>query len=223
MNAKPHLDIGGAPRRHWWAVLVAVLLAGGLLLAACGGGGGPGVAGAGNTSRTTDPSSNSGGGFPTGNSAKDQAERQADLLKYSKCMRAHGLSDFPDPSNGGIKLQAGQGGDLNPSSPKFQAAEKACKKYMPGGNLTPAQKAAANARAVKYAHCMQTHGVPNFPEPNGQGVIQINGNAPGLDPSSPQFQHAQKACKRYDNGFGTLIKRSLPGGGRSNGNSVGNS
>jgi hypothetical protein len=41
---------------------------------------------------------------------------------------------------------------------------------------------------------MRSNGVPNFPEPNGQGLIQIN--ATGLlEPSSPAFQKAQMASR----------------------------
>lgn len=58
--------------------------------------------------------------------------------------------------------------------------------------LTPAQKAAQLA----YSQCMQTHGVPNFPDPDSQGRILIQG-APGssLDPGSAAFKHAEDVCK----------------------------
>lgn len=56
-------------------------------------------------------------------------------LAYSKCMRDHGLTDFPDPQvssdGGGISLKAPAGLDLN--SPTFQAAQQACQSLMPGG------------------------------------------------------------------------------------------
>jgi hypothetical protein len=58
--------------------------------------------------------------------------------------------------------------------------------------LTPAQKAAQLA----YSQCMQTHGVPNFPDPDSQGRILIQGG-PGssLDPGSAAFKDAQNKCK----------------------------
>jgi hypothetical protein len=56
---------------------------------------------------------------------------QQKMLGFSKCMRAHGIKDFPDPSNGGIRLRAGQGSDLNPDNPQFQAAQKACQGDLP--------------------------------------------------------------------------------------------
>jgi hypothetical protein len=64
-----------------------------------------------------------------------QAKAQAQMLKFSACMRSHGLANFPDPtfSNGGAKLALGaKGSGLNPNSPVFQAAQKACQSVMPG-------------------------------------------------------------------------------------------
>lgn len=61
-----------------------------------------------------------------------QAKAQAQMLKFSACMRAHGLANFPDPkiSGGGIQLSIGRG--LSPNSPVFKAAQKACQSVMPG-------------------------------------------------------------------------------------------
>jgi hypothetical protein len=60
----------------------------------------------------------------------------AQAEKYSRCMRAHGLPDFPDPGTGGagIVIQGGGGpsSDLSPDSPGFQRAQKACRNLMPG-------------------------------------------------------------------------------------------
>jgi hypothetical protein len=69
------------------------------------------------------------GGQPT---PAQQARMQQQLLAFSKCMRTHGIKDFPDPSNGGIKIHAGQAGsDLNPNNPQFQAAQQACQADLP--------------------------------------------------------------------------------------------
>jgi hypothetical protein len=46
-------------------------------------------------------------------------------------MRAHGIKDFPDPSNGGLKLRAGAGSDLNPDNSQFQSAQQACQGNLP--------------------------------------------------------------------------------------------
>jgi hypothetical protein len=72
-------------------------------------------------------------------SPAQQAKALAQMLKFSACMRSHGLPDFPDPtsSGGGIQLSIGgrKGSGLNPSSPVFQAAQKACQSVMPGPKI----------------------------------------------------------------------------------------
>jgi hypothetical protein len=45
---------------------------------------------------------------------------------------------------------------------------------------------------------MRTHGVPSFPDPTfSGGAVQLKsvGGAGGIDPGSPQFQAAQRACR----------------------------
>jgi hypothetical protein len=167
-------------------LLGGALLAGALVLAGCGGGSGsPGVASAGTP--TTSKSSAS------GSSAK------ASPLAFSQCMRAHGIPDFPDPNgNGQLLFQGGgSGSDLNPSSPQFQAAQNDCKSLAPGGpTARTGRKNRANA--LKFSECMRKHGITNFPDPNSQGGIELQGGAGGsLDPKSPQFQSAQSACFHY--------------------------
>jgi hypothetical protein len=89
---------------------------------------------------------------------------------------------------------------MNPDSPAFKNAQKACKKYTPNGGQppSPAQRAAAQAAALKFSACMRSHGVPKFPDPQfsaGRASLQIGRNS-GIDPSSPTFQAAQKACQK---------------------------
>jgi hypothetical protein len=69
------------------------------------------------------------GGRPT---PQQQAQMQQQALAFSKCMRAHGIKDFPDPSGNGIQLKGGPGSDLNPQNPQFQAAQQACGNFLPG-------------------------------------------------------------------------------------------
>jgi hypothetical protein len=142
----------------------------------------------------------------------------ADALKFTGCMRSHGLSDFPDPtvgSNGrpSFSLNASPSSDLNPSSPQFQTAHRACEKDLPNlGGQTPADKAAANTKALKYVQCMRADGEPDYPDPNGQGVIQITNPTGILAPDSPQFQRAEQACQSLDSGFSSIGAASSGGG-----------
>jgi hypothetical protein len=64
----------------------------------------------------------------------------AKLLSFAKCMRAHGLPDFPDPSGAGLQISSsGPSSDLNPDNPTFQKAQKVCQPIlgsMKGGEKT---------------------------------------------------------------------------------------
>jgi len=66
------------------------------------------------------------GGQPT---PAQIAQRQKEMLAFSACMRAHGIKDFPDPSNGGLRVSVQPGGD--PNNPTFQKAQQACRKDLP--------------------------------------------------------------------------------------------
>jgi hypothetical protein len=77
-------------------------------------------------------------------SPAQQAAALKNALKMAQCMRAHGITDFPDPqSQGGrisISLHGSPGSDLNPNDPAFQAAQKVCMPNAPslpkGGGAT---------------------------------------------------------------------------------------
>jgi hypothetical protein len=68
-----------------------------------------------------------------------------------------------------------------------------------GGNHTVMM--AGNAvQGTKFAACMRTRRVPNFPDPNAQGMIQFGS---GIDPRSPAFRSALSACRKLlPSGFG---------------------
>jgi hypothetical protein len=71
--------------------------------------------------------------LPNGGQPPNQAERQqvrAQALSFSQCVRTHGVPNFPDPgSDGRIPDPATVG--IDQGSPKFQAANHACRKYRP--------------------------------------------------------------------------------------------
>ena len=62
-----------------------------------------------------------------------QAQQQANLkqaLKYTQCMRSHGMPDFPDPSanpNGPIGFN-----HVDAGAPAYAKANQACKSVLPG-------------------------------------------------------------------------------------------
>jgi hypothetical protein len=141
-----------------------------VLAAGCGGSNGSGSAGSGST--------------------------KAQFLAYSRCMRGHGVSDFPDPTTpagGGVafSIDAGPGSDLSPNNPTFKAANQACRSLLPAGVQLPTPSSPKIAAEVRWARCMRSHGVPSFPDPNNEGAF----DSAKFDCSSPAFQTASKACK----------------------------
>ncbi|GAA5033040.1 hypothetical protein GCM10023317_84660 [Actinopolymorpha pittospori] len=66
--------------------------------------------------------------------AAEREQNRAASLKYSQCMREHGIKDFPDPNpDGGMRIEMRPGSDMDPRNPKFQAAQEACKSFQPAG------------------------------------------------------------------------------------------
>jgi hypothetical protein len=144
---------------------------------------------------------NAGGSTSTQNDPAGAAK----ALAFAKCMRSHGVSNFPDPTGGELRLQVQKtpnstsvnGVEVN--GPAFQSAMQACHSDLPnGGHPSAAQTAQMKHDALAMSRCMRSHGVPNFPDPqfqsgpNGGVGIRIGGT--GINPNSPAFQAAQKAC-----------------------------
>ena len=159
-----------------------------LLAAACGG---------------SPPSTGAGGSSSTGASTAHQG-----TLAFAQCMRTHGVPNFPDPDSNGF---FGLTGDINRHSAQFQAAQSACRHLLPASYFQPpsqAQQQQDARQALQFARCMRSHGVPNFPDPDSNGLLQVG---PGMD-QLPQYQHAYQAC-RPQLPTHVPLKGVAPGGG----------
>jgi hypothetical protein len=149
-------------------------------------------------------SSSSPGAAATGAGAGNaQNTGSATLVQFARCMRSHGLANFPDPTaQGTFNLPASV-----TSSPQFQSADQACRSLAPPGSLSgqPPTTQQLN-QTVKFVGCMRKHGVPNFPDPARNGTFQLSGGTNPIDPNSPQFKSAFSACHSLlpsSSGFGT--------------------
>ena len=116
-------------------------------------------------------------------------------------MRSHGISNFPDP---GGELPAG----IDTLSPRYQVAQRSCQALLPLGN-GGGPAAGDEQAALEYAACLRSHGESNFPDPIVGHGFQFN-LPTGMDPKSPQFQAAQKACSSWlpNGGKGRVERRS---------------
>ncbi len=147
-----------------------------------------GVAGAG-SSKTTNAAPSSG---PRSSGAL------AEMMSYSRCMRSHGIVDFPGPTPnpagpGGSFSWSGHGAndDLDPDNPRYLAANKACQTLLPDGGQLPPVSAKQLAEEVQMAVCMRSHGVPAFPDPdNSDGAFDLS----NVNRGSAQFKGAFTRC-----------------------------
>lgn len=141
-----------------------------------------------------------GGGGPIA-SAQTGSQPGPGAVTFAKCMRGHGVPQFPDP---GASPGAGSsisilGASLPPTTdikaPAFQSALNTCMKQFLAAHPRPPMSAAAKAGFLRFSRCMRAHGVPNFPDPtfSPTGSVGI-GPGPGTDVNSPAFQHAQQVC-----------------------------
>jgi hypothetical protein len=124
----------------------------------------------------------------------------ASALAYAKCMRAHGVPNFPDPTvldNSHAKgISFPDPGNTEKNSPRFRSAVKGCQRQTGFGQITPAMLQAAMAAGVKFANCMRSQGISDYPDPveNGQGIRLGPGPDSGIDMNSARYKAAQKAC-----------------------------
>jgi hypothetical protein len=162
-------------RRPWRAVVPAAVAGIALLAAACGGG----------------SSSQAAAGSPDFQKA----------LAYAKCMRSHGAPGWPDPNDQGQFFKTAANGA------KFSApasAYQSCTHLLPDhGQITPAQQHQVTLLALKFAGCMRSHGIPDFPDPTGSGFAFLP--PAGFNPQSPQAQAAKQACRKYMNAAGKIL------------------
>jgi hypothetical protein len=181
-------------------VVAATLLGVGVLVAACGGGTpSQGVASLGQTTTTSGSS---------GAQDTSAASRENSALAYISCMRTHGEPNMPEPDfdGGHVSINITGGSGVDPSSPQFARANKACQHLVPdkggasGGNpITPADQ----ADYLKAVACMRSHGITNFPDPSFEDdSVEFNETTP-IDTNSPQYKSALTVCQK-------LIPAGLP-------------
>ena len=99
------------PRSACTAAAIIATAALALLAAACGGG----------------PSSAGSGGSPSA----EGATASPSAVGYSRCMRAHGVPNYPDPPSGGQAPKADPQ-QLGISTSQLQAAQRSCRYMYPG-------------------------------------------------------------------------------------------
>jgi hypothetical protein len=121
----------------------------------------------------------------TGSGDSPSGSTSASVLAFSRCMRSHGVPNFPDPVDE-ADLPKISPEILGVSSSQFNAAEDACRNLLPtgeisgnsrgisasvercivGGVCSPAVTHWLQDKELKYAQCMRSHGLPSWPDPS---------------------------------------------------------
>jgi hypothetical protein len=94
-------------------------------------------------------------------------------VKFAKCMRSNGVSQFPDPgASGKLTIDAvANRSSLDPSTPAFKQAISACKNLEPAGFTGSKRSSQQQQAALKFAQCIRANGVKDFPDPIPSGPL----------------------------------------------------
>ncbi len=137
-----------------------------------------------------------GSSAPAASGGGNDAANAQKAVKFAECMRANGVSEFPDPSaSGGFTIDGiVNGSSLDPNTPAFEQAISACKDLEPAGFMGSKRSPQQMDAALKFAQCVRANGVPDFPDPtwNGPLVNVSNGR------SIPGLQAARQKCLRLN-------------------------
>ncbi|HET8979620.1 MAG TPA: hypothetical protein VFN87_15770 [Solirubrobacteraceae bacterium] len=155
---------------------------------------------------------------PTSTANQSAKSPVAMAYAYSRCMRANGVPNFPDPkvssSPGQMSIKLAVSVQES-DSPKFGSAQKACQHLAPGPQTaSPAQRRAQAQAFLAFARCLRSHGLSRFPDPNSQGQITRQMiSAAGIDLHQPAVLAAAKACVSVTHGVITKadVERAVNG------------
>jgi type II secretory pathway pseudopilin PulG len=169
------------------------------------------------------------GGRPSTSGDSSSARRTTttpSAIAYSGCMRAHGVPNFPDPDSKG-NLRAVGPQQVGVSTPRYQAAEQACRQQLPAGGSLQQQTQqcllAGDCPQVlvqqlltverRYAQCVRSHGIPNWPDPaispkGGRPVFDLSGA--GLDPRSTSYSRDSSQFGAKDRQCRSLVGGTVP-------------
>lgn len=151
-----------------------------------------------------------GGGSSTATTTATTATAQTGALAFARCMRAHGLPGWPDPtSTGGFDKSTLR--QLGYSKSRVRAVEQsACGRFLPADGTpgeTVQQQRTRLADELSFARCMRSHGVRQFPDPDARGELSIEMvRAQGIDTHSPAILQTVRTCLPASHGALTEAK-----------------
>lgn len=128
---------------------------------------------------------------------------------FARCMRRHGIPNFPDPKVSVTPTQtriAQAAPQSLVNTPGFKTAQKACAPLQPGpGSGGQDTHGPGKPVLLAFARCLRAQGITNFPDPSPQG--QISGEmlrAAGVDIHAPGLLTAARSCVGVTHGAITM-------------------
>jgi hypothetical protein len=135
-------------------------------------------------------------GSPSSSSGAGGSSQLQQDLSFTACMRSHGLTTFPDPNANGQGFGNQQQQQQERGDPHFPAAYGACQRLLPSGSSPAGKATPVNASLVRFAQCMRSHGVRNYPDPDPGVSVRTQLAQAGINPGSPGFQATLQTCDR---------------------------
>jgi hypothetical protein len=123
----------------------------------------------------------------------------ASAVAWIQCVRTHGVPDFPGLDSSGYIPKITSGQQVGVSDAQFSAAQTACQALWPYQAPTQAQQRQQLTDDLKFAQCMRSHGLPNFPDPtqsDGRVEFVLSISRLGASPRSPQILAKARACQQ---------------------------
>jgi hypothetical protein len=109
--------------------------------------------------------------------------------EFARCMRENGVPDFPDPGPDGQLAQPH--GDED--DPEFRAAMDECRELAPGSEHQDTGDPEYVEQQRRFAQCMRENGLPDFPDPDANGQIELGHGEGGY--GDPKVDEAMEACR----------------------------
>jgi hypothetical protein len=110
----------------------------------------------------------------TGSGAAKSSSHRDKAVRFSECMRDHGVKAFPDPNaEGELTIDAiANGTSLDTDSAAFKQALSACRHLEPPGFTGYKRTTRQQEKALRFAQCIRDNGVADFPDPTpGEPLI----------------------------------------------------
>src|SRR5215472_2926655 len=143
-----------------------------IMISACAATGGAACSGSGSGHRGATTQS---GGTSQGVTAQGGTAQSVTVLReLARCIRGHGMPGWPDPV---INPLTG-GADFPPNAPRVpvsiqHACQSIANRLPPDAQATQPPSAVGMQGLLRFARCLRSHGIPNWPDPNALGEFPM--------------------------------------------------